>query len=209
MDDKRITLCCAFLILFPATNYAEVFVQEGLATKTHTSAIQPGPDEAQAPSSFENRMHLEKQLRTTETSISNLTLKMAATKRELALEKDKMAQLSLDENQLNNKLIQQKQLLKKQINLSYRINDNSLLKALLSQNNIAEEEKTTVYIRHLNQAQLVLADQIKQTLITVQITKHALQAHSAALEALYAVQKNEQVKLEKNLQSRKALLAAL
>lgn len=149
---------------------------------------------------------LEKKLRTTEIAISNLTLEMENTKKQLTIEKKKIDQLAIEENHLTQKLEKQKDLLKQQIVLAYRLNDNSMLQTLLSHKNLSEQEKTNTYIRHLNQSQFLLTQQVAQTLTTLGQTKEELQIRLCSLEKLYDTQKAKQHTLERTYEARKRLL---
>ncbi len=161
------------------------------------------------PSSTENTSEAEKQLNDSEALLKQINLKIKNTQKLLAEEKKQITQLTIAENKLNEKIKNQKIILNKQVSLSYRLRDQALLQALLSQKNLNEEEKTSVYTQHLNQAQLDLTQQIKKTLAAVETARTTRLEHQATLEKLYQSEQEEQEKVSKLVQNKKAALDSL
>ncbi|MBI5447342.1 MAG: hypothetical protein HY939_01260 [Gammaproteobacteria bacterium] len=157
----------------------------------------------------ENKLRLEQQLRDAETSLSNLSLEMEATKRQLLIEKEKMTQLAEKEKILMQKLQNQKNSLAQQTDLAYRLHDNALLPSLLSQKNLSEQEKINTYITYINQAELNSLHGYSKTLSALENTKQTLQTQSHALEQLYRTQQTKQQKLAIIMRTRERLLASI
>lgn len=188
---KRLSLC--FLLLFP------FFTQsQAIGEKTYL--------EGSRESHFST---LQRQLRETENQANSIEYRLKKTKQALVAEKLKLLHLNQEEKELSDKLHQQKSQLAKQVALTYRVNDTSLMYAMLSHQNINEADKVSHYLRYLNESQTTLAEEIKATLLSLSYIKHDVQIQTAKLEKAYSAQLYEQKRLSRTLQEHHALLAAV
>ena len=169
----------------------------------------PSLNYAAFTSNENQRLLVEKQIQKTEISISNLSLKMENTKKIIFEEKEKINQLTQEETALKVKLQKEKEALNQQLLLAYRIKETPLLQTLLTQKAVSEDEKIRVYLTHLNQAQLTLAQQMMKTINLLEKTNQTLLTHQSSLEKIYQNQKMEKEGLELALQKRKGLLCNL
>lgn len=154
-------------------------------------------------------VNLQKQLRDTERQARDLEARLNKTRQALLAERLKLSRLSQEELELQQRLATKKSLLAKQVVLSYRTKETSLLHAILAKQSLQESEKIHAYLHALNDSQVTLAQEVKGTLTSLEYIKRDLQIQTAKLEKLYASQLSEQKKLSLISQERHALLAAV
>lgn len=149
-------------------------------------------------------VELQQQLKSTELSLAQLSEKISRTQEKLALEKKRMHDLLIEENELNTKLAAQKHTLNQQLVFTYRMTPTPLLQTLLSKQNINQQDKMNVYIKYFHQAQEEAIHDVSETLLALASIKKTVANQTTMLEKLYAAQKTEQAKLQKLAQQQRA-----
>lgn len=127
------------------------------------------------------RQHLHKKMRRSALAINSLSSELTHIRQQLRQQANKIVQLEHEQQQLQQRLHQQEAHIGKQIRLAYQLGRAPWLQLLLSQQDLPAMQRQLQYFRYVSRAHQKAITEIRNTLMALDTTAHALQ-HQRSLQ---------------------------
>lgn len=152
---------------------------------------------------------LEKLLRQSEESIGNLNQQLVVTEADLKLSQEKIAELQIEEKQLQKKLSKHHSILYAQVRSEYQYGGQQKLKLLLNQQEPEKLGRNLIYYDYLHRARLHEIDEATKVLQSVNEVQLEIKQQEKLAEQSRASLLNEKQLLEQAQNQRKSAISSL
>lgn len=152
---------------------------------------------------------LNKELKQVELNVNHLSKNVREIKQRIKSNEDKLAGLRKELKSHRQSLTIQRQYLVKQIQISYFQEEHSKLKLLLNSENPQDLGRHMHYFDAIREARTLKINKLKNLLLKVENTEHAIQEHTEDLKQQSLELQNRQNELSETLKKKQAILAKL